>query len=60
MKKQFRKLSINFKYHNKKSDFDGLEIGVEFDGSSLDDNNYSYSQHSYDNQNLIEEDSDDE
>ena len=60
MKKQFRKLNINFKYHNKNSDFDGLEIGLEFDGSTLDDGNFSDAQISYDDQDLIEEDSDDE
>ena len=60
MKKQYRKLNINLKYHNKNSDFDGLEIGFEFDGSTLDDSNYSDTQLSYDNKDLIEVNSDDE
>lgn len=60
MKKQFRKGSISFKFHNKNSDIDIVELKIDFDGSTLDDNNYSDSQLSYDDPDLIEEDSDDE
>ena len=60
MKKQFRKGSISFKFHNKNSDIDIVELKIDFDGSTLDDNNNSDSQLSYDDPDLIEEDSDDE
>ena len=60
MKKQFRKGSISFKFHNKNSDIDIVELKIDFDGSTLDNNNYSDSQLSYDDPDLIEEDSDDE
>lgn len=59
MKKQFRKGSISFKFHNKNSDIDLVEFKIEIDGSTEDDN-YTDPQLSYDDQDLIEEDSDDE
>lgn len=60
MKKQFRKGSISFKFHNKNSDIDIVELKIDFDCSTEDDSNYSDSQLSYYNPDLIEEDSDDE
>ncbi len=60
MKKQFRKVGISFKYRNKNSDFDGLELNINFDGSTLEDDNTSNQQLSYDEPDLIEEDTNDE
>ena len=60
MKKQFRKGGISLKIHNKNSDIDVIEFSIVVDASTEEDNNNSVSQLSYDDQNLIAEDSDDE
>lgn len=60
MKKQFRKGGISLKIHNKNSDIDVIEFSIVVDASTEEDNNNSESQLSYDDQNLIAEDSDDE
>ena len=57
---QFRKGGISLKIHNKNSDIDVIEFSIVVDASTEEDNNNSESQLSYDDQNLIAEDSDDE
>ena len=59
MKKQKRVFGFKFECNNKESPFYGYNMEVVFDGSTEEDDSYE-SQISYDDPDLIEEDSDDE
>ena len=58
MKKQKRVFGLKFECNNKNLALDGCKIEVVFDGSTEEDDSYE-SQISYEDPDLIEEDSDD-